>query len=630
MRYTKFRVQNFKGIRDATIEFDPYGAARVYSLVGLNESGKTTILEAIHSFSPDADTQIVVGSVSTVDEQRRQRVPKDKLSDFTGDVVVTATLRLDEGDIEKISRHCSEAGFSIDENLIPSEFQYQKYQRYRNGDYIGSFRSCSISLKVKTGRQKNFRDPTPSDEKVMFLDIIESLFPAIAYFPTFVFDFPPKIYLSERRISKVNDFYKRLFQDILDFDGRGNNIKTHIIDRIGKPEYKVEFVSFFPVFTRSNDGEKIKQVIDRAARSVTGVIFNKWNEIFGEDVSGKEVAIEFGLEEAPDVLKEGGKKEKSTNHDIYIEFFVKDGIKRFPIKDRSLGFRWFFSFLLFTQFRAARDDERPIIFLLDEPASNLHAAAQQKLIDSFPEIARDPHSLVYSTHSHYMINPNWLEQCYIIKNDPADQHESIVEQASVEDDAYDIQAVPYKRFVENHPGKTSYFQPIIDRLDVVPSRFDIDKTAAILEGKSDYYILEYFSKIHFKSKVAMIPGLGSGSLDALIGIHRGWGLPVRVMLDSDKAGIKEKERYQDTYSLSEDEIFLLGDLSEGLKDIEDILSDVDRELISKKIAAGGKVSKKHILLFFQTSLASQEKVKFSKETENRARSVIGGLEARLK
>ena len=73
-----------------------------------------------------------------------------------------------------------------------------------------------------------------------------------------------------------------------------------------------------------------------------------------------------------------------------------------------------FAFMLFTQFRVARVSTRPLLFLFDEPASNLHAAAQQKLINCFPEIAKGSHALAYTTHSHYMIEPKWLEQTFIV------------------------------------------------------------------------------------------------------------------------------------------------------------------------------------------------------------------------
>ena len=52
MRYKSFRIRNFKGIKDTTINLDTATGAGVFALVGLNESGKTTVLEAIHSFYP--------------------------------------------------------------------------------------------------------------------------------------------------------------------------------------------------------------------------------------------------------------------------------------------------------------------------------------------------------------------------------------------------------------------------------------------------------------------------------------------------------------------------------------------------------------------------------------------------
>jgi predicted ATP-dependent endonuclease of OLD family len=65
-------------------------------------------------------------------------------------------------------------------------------------------------------------------------------------------------------------------------------------------------------------------------------------------------------------------------------------------------------FLRSLELRESSTDHRSLLFLFDEPASNLHAAAQQKLIESFPEIAQDEYVLAHSTHSHYMIESKWL------------------------------------------------------------------------------------------------------------------------------------------------------------------------------------------------------------------------------
>jgi len=73
-------ISNFKGVRGAKIRFSEKDIARVHTLVGLNESGKTTLLEAMHSFSPDAETELVVKSARSAEQQREQWVPRDKIS----------------------------------------------------------------------------------------------------------------------------------------------------------------------------------------------------------------------------------------------------------------------------------------------------------------------------------------------------------------------------------------------------------------------------------------------------------------------------------------------------------------------------------------------------------------------
>ena len=51
MRYSHFEIVNFKGIRDLRIKLEAPPKGHIHTLVGLNESGKTTILEAIDYFT---------------------------------------------------------------------------------------------------------------------------------------------------------------------------------------------------------------------------------------------------------------------------------------------------------------------------------------------------------------------------------------------------------------------------------------------------------------------------------------------------------------------------------------------------------------------------------------------------
>jgi len=114
MRYKSFRIQNFKGIKDTTINLQGIGGAAVFAFVGLNESGKTTVLEAIHSFSPDQATSELLGGEEGLGVPFRDRVPRHLISIFTGDVVVRATLSVTDDDKREIARELrSEHGLDL-------------------------------------------------------------------------------------------------------------------------------------------------------------------------------------------------------------------------------------------------------------------------------------------------------------------------------------------------------------------------------------------------------------------------------------------------------------------------------------------------------------------------------------
>jgi hypothetical protein len=369
--------------------------------------------------------------------------------------------------------------------------------------------------------------------------------------------------------------------------------------------------------------------MDRASAAVTRLVFGRWNKIFGDETKGKEIRISFDIAEG-EKQDTTGAKTKSNEHDLWIKFQVRDGSRRFNVNDRSLGFRWFFAFMLFTQFRVASSTGAPILFLFDEPASNLHAAAQQKLIECFPEIANGPHMLAYSTHSHYMIEPKWLEQTFIVTNRADTPSLSLLDDISLDDESLDIKVATYRSFVNEHPNQTSYFQPILDRLEVAPSRFDIKQASIVIEGKSDYYILRYAAKLCKKADLPLIPGIGAGTLGALVSIHVGWNLDFVFVLDGDKQGKQEKERYVSEFGLPLDRIASLDELVPGIKVIEDLIDDEAQKFIANCIGVSGKPTKNQIRRFFQERLASDNVEKVSDGFFNMSSQLLNALTERLK
>lgn len=629
MRYKSFRIQNFKGIKDTTVNLQSVAGAAVFAFVGLNESGKTTVLEAIHSFSPDGATSELLGGEAEIGVPFKERVPRHALSDFTGDVSVTAVVSVTQEDKEKFAqRLLTTHKINVNVDTFPDELVFQRQQRFVNGDFKKNYFTLRTALQIKGPAQRKWREPK-EDERVQLRNIAYHLTPDIAYFPSFVFDFPEAVFLTNRG-GIVDKFYRRTFQDILDYDGRGHTIEKDIVRRLRSENMVVPWLSFLSQWTISDDKEKIQHVIDRASAAVTKLVFGRWNKIFGEDTRGKEVLITFDASEG-EIQDDQGTKKKTLEHDLSVRFQIRDGTRRFNINDRSLGFRWFFSFMLFTQFRVARTSSgsRPLLFLFDEPASNLHAAAQQKLIESFPEIAKGEHTLAYSTHSHYLIEPKWLEQTFIVTNRGDAPVTSILDDISLDDESLDIKVETYRNFVNFYPGQTSYFQPILDRLEVVPSKFDARERSLVLEGKSDYYILRYLNKMLGKGDIPMLPGLGAGTFGALAALHVGWNLKFLFVLDGDTAGKAERTRYVEEFGIPSDRLVTIDELVADVKVIEDLLDDKARAAVQSALSLKQTPTKGQIRRFFQERLASENIEILSDEFAKRGGELVAKLKKRL-
>ncbi|WP_083967013.1 ATP-dependent endonuclease [Methylosinus sp. R-45379] len=376
------------------------------------------------------------------------------------------------------------------------------------------------------------------------------------------------------------------------------------------------------------DRNKIQQVMDRASAAVTKLVFGRWDHIFGENAKGKEIIISHQVAEG-EQRDARGVFFKTNTHDVYISFQIKDGARRFNVNDRSLGFRWFFAFMLFTKFRVARSSAGHLLFLFDEPASNLHAAAQQKLIESFPEIAQGEHTLIYTTHSHYMIEPKWLEQTYIVTNRADATINTVLDAVSFDDESLDIRVETYLSFVNKYPNKTSYFQPIFDRLDVVPSRFDIRRASVIIEGKSDYYIIRYCSMLLRRDDLPLIPATGAGTFGALAALHVGWNLNFLFVLDGDRQGLSERDRYVREYGIGVSQIVTVNQLVDGVVVIEDLLDDEARLFIQRELGLTTLPDKSQLRRFFQERLASDEVKILSSSFEFRAATMLDALQKRL-
>jgi predicted ATP-dependent endonuclease of OLD family len=289
-------------------------------------------------------------------------------------------------------------------------------------------------------------------------------------------------------------------------------------------------------------------------------------------------------------------------------------------------------FLLMTSFHGLEGaDAPPSLFLLDEPASNLHSTAQAELLKSFRTLVEEC-DLVYSTHSHHLIDIRWLDSAYIIKNaalgslDMADYVSRRIGANTA------ISATPYRRFVAENPGETSYFQPVLDLLDYRPSALEPVPEVVLVEGKSDFFMLRYAREVlGLGAAVNLVPGGGAGTLEPLIRLYVGWGKGFLVLLDGDSEGNRQKRRYESEFGpLVAERCLLLSELckDDSTKEIEELLTKGDRRKIIAAIFSDQEGTPKPKKAFSQAILelyARREAVPLSSDSERRLVAVLNQL-----
>lgn len=504
MHYTNFYIKNYKGIKDLTIDLEREPSTNIITLVGLNESGKTTILEAISTLENEPN-----------ENDRHKLIPKSKKFNFSDTIEIHATLKTDRNDEREIRAKCQEIGLTQSspigtfKMILKYIFKDSVYQPEESGWGF----EFSLNGKKAGQRQERLYFPSSLEYESIEEFIKHELIPPIIYYPNFLFDFPPRIYLEESTSEdKEQKTYRSVLKDIMDTIGDGINIDDHIVNRIKNPS--------------DGSDEALEATIERVSSQITKIVFDAWSQLF--DGSGKEIKLKPGLD--------------TSNGLVYLEVKLKEGTEQFQISERSLGFKWFFTFLLFTEFRKNRGSEKgQILFLLDEPASNLHSTAQKNLLKTFERLV-DSCKMIYTTHSHHLINPTWLSGAYIVVNKAINYEDGALNSVL---EKTDVDATIYKQFVLNHPDQRTYFQPILDAIEYMPSLLEEVPNIVVLEGKFDYYTFKYINEILLNSEFELnfYPGNSADRNSHTIALYLAWGRDFLILLDGDKAGEDAKKRY---------------------------------------------------------------------------------------
>ena len=595
MRYTKFIIKNFKGINDLTIDLSKQPESRIYTFIGLNESGKTTILEAINTIQAGYNRN-----------EPHRFIPKHLKANFSDKVSVQAIVEVDIDDNARIENKFKELGYKSYKYI--NNFSINTTCSFENSkakDFVSYWDFSPVLRKAKS-RKDIVLDAETDDWQEMVKYIRENLMPRIVYYENFLFDFPERIYLTGKQSDNMpNKLYKDIIEDIVEEIIPGGSIQTSLVD------------NYLDKDTGSQD--VFDAIQSKLQYEIGREVFSSWGKLFNSAEINTSIALRFGVE-ADD-------KEQA----FYVEIKIKENSDLYYISERSLGFRWFFSFLFFILFRKNRKtDLGETLFLLDEPASNLHSAAQKKLLETFERFVDDkekPLKLLYTTHSHYMINPKWLEGAFVVKNEAINYLEPFSNSTTT-----DIKAIPYKNFVAKYPNQQDYYQPVLDALDYQPGLMEKVPNIIITEGKNDYYTLCYVNDVVLNKrykKIHLMPGAGCTKNSTVIQLYMAWNKPFLILLDGDKAGDKSKNEYIKLFGEPIKEcIKLYNDLAPeiGKNMMEDIFSEEEKLTITQRFDnTSTKFNKSAFNTAIQSALINKEVMTLSKETIDKFDKLLAEL-----
>lgn len=155
----------------------------------------------------------------------------------------------------------------------------------------------------------------------------------------------------------------------------------------------------------SDEGyETAKAKLEAIGLNITQKIFEFWKQ-------NQDLDVEFDLKND---LKDSAPYNSGVN--LYIRIKNRRHGVTVPFDQRSKGFIWFFSFLVwFDAVQSRAETKDALVLLLDEPGLNLHALAQADFLAYIRELS-EQHQIIYTTHSPFMVDSARLDDVRVVED----------------------------------------------------------------------------------------------------------------------------------------------------------------------------------------------------------------------
>jgi predicted ATP-dependent endonuclease of OLD family len=545
MRFKKFTIENYKGIT-SPIEID-FTKKSLFPIIGVNECGKTTILNAIFAF--DYYNDGYDDSIHHLTDVRNLYSIENKHAQ------ISATIDISKEDLKEIiEEHLNENN----ENQPQKKFRFPRAYKQEN---IELTITRIIDADANPYQISNMELFSSIADKQSLIEKIISYLPYILYFDDFKDSFPDKIEI------------KRTDRD-------NNQTWLNIIEQLflqTSPHHNVYELATL-------ESRRRKSILGDVAKHLNKSLTKEWANFKLEEKEPLQIAIEYWseVEESKKELSTIGENKliikntedvKVTKHYLKFEVIDKDpdGNERFfYVRDRSKGFYWFFNFVMKLEFNPKiNGSDNNAIYLLDEPGCYLHSFAQARLCKKLKSLS-EKHKVLYCTHSHYLLNPQVIPLNSIHIANKSDYGQ--------------VELIPYYNYkVKDNQFPTS-FQTIFDALHLQPLPYElIHKSTILVEGIYDYYAHLLFAP---KKEINIIPCRGASTISQFISLMIGFKIDYKALWDNDEEGVKELNAA--TSFFGDDEarknFCLLPTVKDGKKRIlQDLFDGEDIVIIKKEL-----------------------------------------------
>lgn len=537
MRLVNVTVQKFRNfVEPQTFDVE----SDVTVLVGKNESGKTTILTALHRLNPAnaGDTEF-----NLTTEYPRWRLSRDrrKDSDLAELAPVKAEFEFTEADAAVLdpllpaplpngarctARRCYDGSHSIG---VRANLEAIVRKAAKEADLAGedlepllAEASMTAAAGAARARAKDLKDDPDSALRSKALSTCATVLGKYGYLQgttgleqevrNAVWAQLPKFFYFSQYESLPGE---------CDLSALAAKIAAE--EELSPPENTVvallAHAGETPADFLDDNYDSRKAELQAASLDLSRHAFEYWRQ-------NTDLSVVFDTDNV--VIEEAPNGNQVTHRLLKIE--LRDGRHgdvETNFSTRSTGFQWFFSF--FAAFSAYQESSDPIVVLLDEPGTSLHGEAQRDFVRFIGEELAESKQTLYTTHSQFMVDPAHYERL-----------RAVHDRATKEDPDQGVVVTPVSLSADPDtvlPVESALGYSISQHLFIGGGQH------LAVEGSSDFIYLQRMTE-HLISvgesgldpRLPIIPVGGAGNMPAFVALL-GRRLGVSVLIDGAKSNL---------------------------------------------------------------------------------------------